>query len=340
MKCGNDVKIFLENEEKNIYEIELIEEKDDSIILSISHFNFLLKEEQDYFILKTEEEFLLEICKKVNQKQFKSISSIFSLFNEYYSQEIEEKPLYEGQDVFELENDNNDMKFLDRIRFKEEDFNSDLFIYIFEFLHPFEICKFQRISKKFYEIGEKDILWKKFCYDKLQKKSWKLQYQYEISLLDFKWDIESSNLLSCTIEEINSTTIKVKYYGCDNQIFLKPKIKKGKASITIEATGTNDEYNFIGVTNENYDNNCLCNAPNNAFYIYDSMVYLNSGFQVGIHISFKHSNNSIMKIDLNVENQTVSFNGKEFSIFGKEFRFFVGKCNSDIVSYKILKVEK
>ena len=46
----------------------------------------------------------------------------------------EEKPLYEGQDVFEDENDNHNIKFEGRVRWKKDDFNMDIFLYIFEFL--------------------------------------------------------------------------------------------------------------------------------------------------------------------------------------------------------------
>lgn len=92
----------------------------------------------------------------------------------------DESPLYKGQDVFDLENDNNDMKFVSRMRINQDDFNFDLFIHIFSFLTPQNLLKLQRISKKFQSLISNESLWKELCFKEgiyeLSTKTWKGEY--------------------------------------------------------------------------------------------------------------------------------------------------------------------
>jgi hypothetical protein len=61
------------------------------------------------------------------------------------------------------DNDINDIKFVDRMRFREGDFNSDLFFNAFEYCDVKDIVRFGRVSKSWYVLANNDTLWKGIC---------------------------------------------------------------------------------------------------------------------------------------------------------------------------------
>lgn len=213
-----------------------------------------------------------------------------------------------------------------------------------------EILKFQRVSKKFYSIGETNLLWKKFCKEPLTKESWKYQYKFE-NESKFTWDLNSfsknSNHDSSQgdfIELIDPKTIQVNYLECYSQVFLNPPITKGKYSIKIQASGKSDDHINIGVINENFDRStCCCLNPLGMFDYYRDrsgrQCFIMDSQVTQSDITFSHKENSIMKMIIDADKKELSFNGLTFQINGNTFQFFVSKCNGgerDLVTYKIL----
>lgn len=178
----DEVKEFISNEEKNTYTIKVKEENEDRIILSIQDdFDFTFNTSN--FQLSTEDDFLLELVEKVNSLNLSDGFKILQECTKSYSKLIDddqESPLYKGQDVFELENDNHDIKFVSRIRFKEEDFNSDLWVNVFEFLDVNSVLNASRVCKKWNKMCNQDSVWKKFCImegtTELNEKTWKEEF--------------------------------------------------------------------------------------------------------------------------------------------------------------------
>lgn len=155
---------FLEDGEKNLYEIKHIKDN----LFSISDFEFTFYMEGDVYYLKTSEDFLETICQNVNEKKVKDINLLLSTLTLEYEKEItsdlkEDSPLYKNQDVFETENDNHDLKFVDRIRWNNEDFNMDIFLYVFEFLPPTHVFQLNRVSKEWKKLAEDEKLWETIC---------------------------------------------------------------------------------------------------------------------------------------------------------------------------------
>lgn len=221
-----EIKEFLTNEDKNIYTIRIKDEKEDFLSLSIQDdFDFTLNKQN--YKLSTEDDFLLDMIEQINSLSLTDPSTILQQCTKEFSKlvddvEKEDDVLYKGEDVFELENDNNDIKFVDRIRYKEEDFNSDLFIYVFEFLDISSIAKTSRVCKKWNEMCSKDVIWKKFCIiervTELTEKTWKMEY-FE-TLMNIQWELSAiSYYSSCQNDkkalEIDDTLIGV---GTNNEM--------------------------------------------------------------------------------------------------------------------------
>jgi hypothetical protein len=105
--------------------------------IEIDGFSFTMSLLEGKYRLESSEEFLATFVNNYNKSNVGDIMKSLELLTIEYAHQIKDvTPLYNNQDIFELENDNHDMKFTDRIRYSEGDFNFDLFYYIFDFLDP------------------------------------------------------------------------------------------------------------------------------------------------------------------------------------------------------------
>lgn len=159
-----EVKSFLENPEKNLFLFELKSVEDEKLTLSIDNsFEFSIKDLK----VSTSEDFLEEWSEKCNKHNAKSLSELLKICTKEYGivMDVEDKdsPLYKGQDVFELENDNNDIKFVSRIRINTEEFNTDLLLNVFAFLTPENTLRLSRVCKSWKKLVQTDSLWKDYC---------------------------------------------------------------------------------------------------------------------------------------------------------------------------------
>ena len=102
------------------------------------------------------------------------------------------------------------------------------------------------------------------------------------------------------------------------------------------------DYLYIGFINENFDYDCLCCTPRNSFYIRidDEKIYYN-----GLELQTKVNNktNFSLKFNLDLKNNKLEikdYDTKEsygkVDVNGKQFKFFVSKCNSGTIEYSIL----
>jgi hypothetical protein len=92
-------------------------------------------------------------------------------------------------DEFDRDNEVNDIKFVDRIRYNQDDFHVDLFSNILEFLGPLDLVRFSRVSRSWLALTSRNDLWKKFCTgsENLEKTSWKKIY---MEAHTFTWDLD------------------------------------------------------------------------------------------------------------------------------------------------------
>lgn len=194
------------NSEENIFSIQIKEKNEKKIIFTISDdfdFDLILQTLQ----ITSQDEFLTELCQKVNQNSLKNVVEVLKLVQKEYGNLMDpDSPLYKGQDVFDLDNDNNDIKFLERVRYKEDDFNSDLWLNVYLFLEPIHLLKLSRVSKQWLKLTRDEEVWKSICLrEKLEAKSdlsWRETYIEENSS-KFKWSI-----LSSSIEKISDFRIR------------------------------------------------------------------------------------------------------------------------------------
>jgi hypothetical protein len=136
-----------------------------------------------------DEEFLGSWAIDVNSSHHTTIDELLHSCTKLYGKlmgldDHEHSPLYKGQEVFELENDNNDIKFVSRLRISPDDFNQDLLINCFSFLSPANCLMLSRVSKQWNKLIKSNILWRGYCGDiygvsDLVEYSWLDQFHYE-----------------------------------------------------------------------------------------------------------------------------------------------------------------
>ena len=140
-------------------------------------------------------------------------------------------------------------------------------------------------------------------------------------------------------------TIKINYNGC-YQIYLIENIFSNNLEysfgININTYGKIYNYMSIGFINENYNNECLCCKPGNTFYLRvdEEAIYSNTN---KISTKIDNKTNFSLRFNLNLNNNKLEI--KEYNsnqtygiidVVGKQFKFFVSKCNYGIIEYTIL----
>lgn len=149
------------NSDANVYNIKIITETNENITFSIQdEFEFIVKKLN--FEASTKDDFIQEICEELNLKKYLKIEDLLSNFTKKYSIMINdvESPLYKGQDVFDDENDNHDIKFTSRIRFDLEKFNKDIILNLFFYLNYKDLVKLSLVCKEWYKLSHEELLWK------------------------------------------------------------------------------------------------------------------------------------------------------------------------------------
>lgn len=177
---------------------------------------------------------------------------------------------------------------------------------------------------------------KKLDDEKLKSKKEIENLKDELSSQKFEWDTKSSAFGSSQHTLINKKTIQVNYVSCYNKIYLGPEIKKN-SKVTITVKGSDDSHGYIGLVNESFDKNtCLCLQCPNAFYQNSSGNTCINGNSSSSQKAFKPSSHPTVTMSVDVKKKTITFNGKEtHNITGSKWRFVVGKCNSDNVTYTV-----
>jgi hypothetical protein len=202
---------FLQSEH-NSYNFQVVSSSGDAIIISIdSDYTFQVNLSNGK--VSSSDDFLSDWVTIVNNPGKYTPDNIVELLSSCVRayekilglDEVEESPLYkEGQQVFELENDNYDIKFVERIRISDEHMNDDLLLNCFAFLAPSNVAILGRVSKSWYKLTSNDLLWESFCYREAKHnnprlldqklslgdhESWKKKYIDEISWGTFcHWD--------------------------------------------------------------------------------------------------------------------------------------------------------
>lgn len=161
---------FLADDDKNLFHFTLRETDNETMVITIdSEFEFSINPKT--LTVSSSEEFLADWINVLNVNRMKSnsIEDLLVSCTKNYAilmgiDDLEESPLYsEGQQILELENDNFDMKFVDRIRLSQDDFNMDLLSTVFCFLYPRDTARFSRVCKSWSIICADDVLWKQYC---------------------------------------------------------------------------------------------------------------------------------------------------------------------------------
>ena len=166
--------------------------------------------------------------------------------------------------------------------------------------------------------------------------------------VSFKWaKIQKNNLFQLFNFQLSNDdkTIRINYNGC-YQIYFIDNIFTNNLEysfgVHINTLGKIYNYMAIGFINENFNNDCLCCKPGNTFYLRvdEEAIYSNKN-----KISTKLDNKTdiSLKFNLNMNNNKLEI--KEYNtnkiygiidVIGKQFKFFVSKCNYGYIEYTIL----
>jgi hypothetical protein len=182
---------FLQDPEKNIYEFTLTStDSDGTLHFSIGgDFSFSIC--PNLTVTSPDDE-LIEFCSATNAQQHNSLQPLLGECTTQYGKimgiELTPDEILEMGDEFDRDNELNDMKFVDRIRYNQDDFHPDLFSNIFEYLDPVDLVRFSRVCKSWQKLTCRDDLWKKFCVEKEKKEnsSWREHYRDYRALV---WDL-------------------------------------------------------------------------------------------------------------------------------------------------------
>jgi hypothetical protein len=154
---------FLENPEHNIYEFILRSIENSDHDFTVDDFHFSIKKHDTSYEFETSDEFLLELNSSMIKTSSDPLELIQRISDAYGDLFGEKSPLYNNQDIFELENDNHDIKFIARMRFTEDDIHGDVFSKVFDFLPRSDLLSIRRVNKKFNHLATLGTIWKKFC---------------------------------------------------------------------------------------------------------------------------------------------------------------------------------
>jgi hypothetical protein len=154
---------FLTDSDLNIYEFVLTLIENNYYHFTVDDFHFTIGKHETTYEFETHDEFLLAMYDSMTITTSDPLELIQRVSDAYGDLFGEKSPLYNNQDVFELENDNHDMKFIERLRFSEDDINGDVFSKIFDFLPLGDLLTIRRVNKKFNHLATLGWIWKKFC---------------------------------------------------------------------------------------------------------------------------------------------------------------------------------
>ena len=141
------------------------------------------------------------------------------------------------------------------------------------------------------------------------------------------------------------TTIKVLYNDC-YQIYLLDNIfannLENSFGLHVDTFGKLYDYMSIGFINENFDFDCLCCKPKNAFYLRvdEESIYYNDK-KISTKLDDKTDLSLRFILDLNRNKLEIKDYDTDHSygivdIKGVSFKFFVSKCNYGIIEYSLL----
>jgi hypothetical protein len=189
---------FFNDPEQNLYSFAICER--------FSNGTFRVKIDDSFpfdiftdFTISSSDDLLVDFCKTVNSRKYSDLTALLLSCNLAYESLMgigETSPV----EILELDaednrdNDINDIKFIDRVRFREGDFNADLFFNAFEYCEPKDIVRFGRVSKAWYVLANNETLWKGICtrmhLENPDEYSWKSLYLNTFAM-PYNWIIGS-----------------------------------------------------------------------------------------------------------------------------------------------------
>jgi hypothetical protein len=224
---------FLQGD-SNTYNFKLVSIDENVATMSIDD-DYQFQINLNTFQVSSNDEFLIEWVTLVNSFHFVDVSSLLTQCVKSYDkflgvEDVEESPLYiEGQQVFELENDNFDLKFVSRMRISEDDFNSDLLLNVFAFLTPQNTMILGRVSKLWYKLTSNETLWKQYFKDVAQQEG------IEVRELD--------------LDSLEGDSLKLKYgdyFSRSNGTILWDSTRHAAVSVTLDTTQKMATFNNQG----------------------------------------------------------------------------------------------
>jgi hypothetical protein len=167
-------------------------------------------------------------------------------------------------------------------------------------------------------------------------------------LIPYKWN-KRQKKNNFTLSN-NDKTMEIKYSDCYNAYFLdyifEEKLEYS-ICISVNTFGEKLDYFYIGFMNEyeeiSSNTNCLCEEPENAFYIrIDSDQIFQGLSQYQVHIENKTNLNlkfilNLMTKKLDIKNYDSNKSYRIIDVIGNKFRFFVGKCCQGTIKYTIIQ---
>ena len=183
--------------------------------------------------------------------------------------------------------------------------------------------------------------------NELLKEIEKLKDKIKVLESNSKNKLKWSNVQKFQTYELSKDdkTIKIRFDDCykiyllDNEFSEKESYTFG---IHINTFGKLYDYMALGFINEQFDYECLCCRPKNAFYIRidEDSIYYNDK---KISTKLDNKTNFKLKFILNLNQNKLEIKNydtnKSYGIVdvdGITFKFFVSKCNYGIIEYTIL----
>ena len=142
-------------------------------------------------------------------------------------------------------------------------------------------------------------------------------------------------------------TIKIHYSSCYNLYFLDYIFDNSdneySIGISLNTFGKQLDYIQLGFINEYFTNYCLCQVPNNSFFIRVDNQTIYEGSKKKLTIDLLDKTKIILLFVLNLKTKQLNIKNydtkKSYGIInveGNYFRFLVSKCNPGDIEYTIL----
>jgi hypothetical protein len=253
---------FFNDPDQNLYSFAISELLSNGTIRVKIDDSFLFDIFQD-FTVASHDDFLVDFCKTVNSTKYIDLTALLISCNLAYEalMGIENTP----EEILELDaednrdNDINDIKFVDRMRFREGDFNSDLFFNAFDYCEVRDVLRFGRVSKAWYVLANNDTLWKGICsrvnlLENPNGDPWKSIYVRNWN--PFRWVVSTSKdlMTPLIVDEKMVTSPKLNGQWLSARTNIGCKVgEKMSFGVVIHTSDRRSSYFTFGVIDQSWD---------------------------------------------------------------------------------------